>query len=376
MDTLGKIALSLVPGLSAPACRRLVARCPAGDPFALSASELQNGYGLKASVATTLAAKGTHARAEALLRDAERHGLRILFFTDTDYPARLNRDATRDCPVLLYALGKADLGAARTVAVVGTRRATLQGREATATLVAGMKTLAPTVVSGLAYGIDTAAHEAALDNGLPTVAVLGHGLDRIYPPQNRTLAMHIIEHGGALLSEYPMGTAINPRHFPARNRIIAALADATVVVEAAQRGGALITAAIAEAYGRPVLAVPGRLSDPYAEGTNNLIATGHARMMRHTDDLANAAGWPTSPTLPHAQQLALTLPDPDAQRLIDTLTAQGDLSADALAYTLDLPLPRVAALLFELEADGHVVPLPGRMYHLMPPAPQHTRPQR
>lgn len=364
MDKLNQIALSMIPGLGPTSCRKLLEVYPGQDIFDLPPTELKMAFGSHQAVMEAIRNKSTHSRAEEELRFCERNGIRVLFCTDADYPRRLNREETADCPVVLYALGQADLNAEKAVAVVGTRRATPQGRDNTDRLVGQLQPLMPTVVSGLAYGIDTAAHTSALDYGLPTVAVLGHGLDRIYPSSNRGLAARILKQGGALVTEYTSGTAINPRYFPARNRIIAALSDATLVVEASEKGGALITAAIANGYHREVFAVPGRLTDTYSRGTNNLIATQRAQLVRDAHDLADYMGWPMpqeSATSGSQQELFPSL-SADGQRLYDLLTKHQQLTIDELVSLCGLPMPRVAGILFELEMQKVVRALPGRLY--------------
>ena len=364
MEKLEQIALSMVPGLGPTACRKLLEAYPGENIFALPPSELRLAFGNHRATLEAILGRTTHARAEQELEWAQKNRVRVLFCTDPDYPDRLNREDTQDCPVVLYALGQADLNAGRSLAVVGTRRATPQGRDITDTLVGQFKPLGTLIVSGLAYGIDTASHSAALTCGLPTVAVLGHGLDRIYPSSNRNLAGRIVENGGALVTEYPMGTAINPRYFPARNRIIAALADATVVVEASEKGGALITAAIAAGYHREVFAVPGRLSDTYSRGTNNLIATQRAQLVRSAADVADSMGWPfPDSTGSSACQTELfpSLP-PDARLLYDLLRKNGSLTIDELSVRSGWPMPKVAGTLFDLEMQRMVRVLPGRRY--------------
>ncbi|MBR5092358.1 MAG: DNA-processing protein DprA [Bacteroidales bacterium] len=364
MDKIAQIALSMIPNLGPSSCRKLLEAYPGEDIFALPPKELRMAFAGHLDMAEAIIGKTTHARAEEEWRFAERYGLRVLFCTDAEYPERLNREETQDCPVLLYVKGSLDLNPERALAVVGTRRATPQGRNFADQLIGLLKPLEMPVISGLAYGIDTAAHTAALNHGLPTVAVLGHGLDRIYPSQNRRLAAQIIEQGGALVTEYPSGTAINPGYFPARNRIIAALSDATVVVEASEKGGALITAAIAAGYHREVFAVPGRPSDTYSKGTNNLIATNKALILRDADDLCYQMGWP----LPNRQsagelqrELFRTL-SPDAQRLYDLLKGQGQLTLDELVTLSGMSMPKVAGLMFDLEMQKVVRALPGRLY--------------
>ena len=365
MDILSQLALVFTSGLGNTAIRRLVDLYPDTDIFALPPSELKTVFGTHRNVIESIRSKSAFARAEQELRFCESNRIRPLFFTDPAYPARMNAPETDDCPALLYCLGEADLNPHRAVAVVGTRRATPTGRNNTDMLVGQLKPFGPHIISGLAYGIDTAAHTAALDHTLPTVAVLGHGLDRIYPASNRPLAKRILENGGALVTEYPSETAINPRLFPTRNRIIAAMSDAVVVVEASEKGGALITAAIANSYHREVFAVPGRLGDTYSKGTNNLIATNRAMLVRDDRDIALQLGWPVV-----GDQLSLggmKGEEPlsrDAQRVVDCLADSDHLTLDELSSNVGFPLAKTASILFDLEMAGRIQTLPGHSYQL------------
>lgn len=363
MATLSQIALSFIPRLGPTAIRRLVDAYPGEDIFCLSKQELRTAFGNHAGLVESITSKSGHARAEQEMAFCEKNGIRPLFFTDGDFPKRLNRPECGDSPVLLYVMGKTDLNSERAVSIVGTRRATAQGRDNTDRLVRDLNPYNTPIVSGLAYGIDTAAHTAALNHGLPTIAVLGHGLDRIYPPENRPLAKRILDAGGALVTEYPNGTAIHPKYFPARNRIIAALGDATVVVEASEKGGALITAAIAASYQRDVFALPGRLTDTYSRGCNNLIATNRALLLRTADDIAFQLGWPligqqmTLSTEPAASNCS-----PQEQRILDLLVENDRMTLDEVASHLAISLPKAAGLMFNLEMQSLVITLPGHLY--------------
>ena len=363
MDLLSQIALSMVPGLGPASLRRLLDAYPGQDIFTLPPSEIKMAFGSHHAIADAIIGRQTFARAEEEMRFVEKNHIRVLFCTDDAYPQRLNRDETLDCPALLYVMGTLDLNPQRSVAVVGTRRATPQGRDNTDRLVQQLVPLATPIVSGLAYGIDTAAHTAALQHGLPTVAVLGHGLDRIYPQANRRLATDILDHGGALVTEFNSTATIMPGNFPARNRIIAALADATVVVEASVKGGALITAAFATGYHREVFAVPGRLADTWSAGTNNLIATHRALLVRDADDIAYQMGWPLPGRKQQAvqQELFHTFSE-EEQRIVDLLKVHGQLSLEELSSLAEMALPRLAALMFNLEMQKAVRALPGRLY--------------
>ncbi len=363
MATLSQIALTFIPRLGPTAIRRLMEAYPGEDIFSLPRQELKAAFGSHIGIIESISSKSGHARAEQEMAFCEKNGIRPLFFTDSDFPERLNRPECGDSPVLLYVMGRADLNAERTVSVVGTRRATAQGRDNTDRLVRDLKAYNTPIVSGLAYGIDTAAHTAALDHSLPTVAVLGHGLDRIYPPENRPLAKRILDAGGALVTEYPNGTAIHPKYFPARNRIIAAMGDATVVVEASEKGGALITAAIAASYQRDVFALPGRLTDTYSRGCNNLIATNRAQLLRTADDIAFQLGWPLigkQMAIAEAEEAAAL--SPTEQKVIDLLQEYDRMTLDEVAARLAASLPKAAGLMFNLEMRGLVHTLPGHLY--------------
>lgn len=365
METLSQIALTLTPGLGNTSIRRLVDLYPDEDIFSLPKSELKKAFGSHKSVLDNILNKIAFQRAEEELRFCEQNHIRPLFFTSPDYPERLNRPETDDCPALLYVLGNANLNAERPIAVVGTRRATAYGRDNTDRLVRELKPYATPIISGLAYGIDTAAHTAALDHGLPTIAVLGHGLDQIYPTQNRPLAKRILEAGGALVTEYPSGTAINPRFFPARNRIIAALADATVVIEASEKGGALITAAIAASYQREVFAIPGRLTDTYSRGTNNLIATNRALLVRNAEDIAFQLGWPILGKQTSMSEIKETLKlTADEQKIVNVLKENDHMGLDEIASATAFSLPKAASHLFNLEMNKVIRTLPGHLYQL------------
>ena len=367
MERIEQIALTMIPGLGAKAIRQLIGIYPDRSIFSLTPAEVQATFGDHRAIAEAILHKTTFARAEEELRFVERHHLRTIFLTDPDYPERMLRDETADCPPLLYVMGQADLNADHAVAVVGTRHATPQGRDNTARIVEQLKPYNASIISGLAYGIDTAAHIAALDHGLPTVAVLGHGLDRIYPPANQRLAERIVENGGALVTEYPSGTAINPGYFPARNRIIAALADGTLVIESSKKGGALITATIAAGYHREVFALPGRLTDTYSVGTNNLIATSKALLARNADDIAYHLGWPLAEaqsSKDNQQTLFQTFTSEERQ-VVDLLRTRDQLQLDELTQLTGLPMPKLAALMFNLEMQQVVRTAPGRTYQFI-----------
>lgn len=362
------IALTLIPGLGNKTIRQLLTLCPSAEAlFAMSHAQLHELFANHHGIIAAIESKSPLAQAEQAIPLMERYGVDTLFCTDADYPRRLNETGCEDTPVLLYRLGTCNLNAQHSVALVGSRKCTDYGRTTTTRLVHEMEGDQTLIVSGLAYGIDTAAHTAAVDNGLPTVAVLGHGLDTIYPYQNRRLAQQIVERGGALLSEYPLLTGINAAYFPARNRIVAALSDATIVVEAAERGGALITANMANSYHREVFAVPGRLGDPLSEGCNNLIINNKAVMIRNAGDLFYQMGWKNTfdRQRQKEEQLSIfTALSGNEQAVVQLLTDNHEMTMDEIVTKSGMPLPKIASIMMDLELKNLVRCLPGRLYKL------------
>lgn len=301
-------------------------------------------------------------RAEREMVFIEKNRVEILFFQDERYPRRLH--PCPDAPALLFWKGNAELNTDHLVAVVGTRRQTEHGRRITGDLIRGWKEHRPTIVSGLALGIDSTAHEAALNNGLPTVAVLGHGLDRIYPSGNAGLARRIMENGG-LLTEFPSGGLPDASNFPKRNRIVAGMTDATVVVEAAKKGGALITGQLAASYQRDVFAVPGRIDDEYSRGCLNLIRLNEAALISSPEDLIRSMGWKKQNLRKKPIQIELPVDFSTEEAAIISALGNGSLSVDVISSTTGKPISQVFALLTGLELRGLLRSLPGKRYELV-----------
>lgn len=362
------IALTHIPGLGNKSIRQLLAICPkAEELFSMSHAQLKEIFRHHDAIISAIENKATVAQAEQEIRTMEGYGVDAVFCTDNDYPQRLNETGCEDTPVLLYRKGSCNLNASHAVAMVGSRKCTDYGLCTVTRLVEEMKADHTLIVSGLAYGIDTAAHTAAVGNGLPTVAVLGHGLDIVYPYQNRLLSHRILDQGGALLSEYPVGTGISAVHFPARNRIVAALSDATIVVEAAERGGALITANMANSYHREVFAVPGRLDDPLSEGCNNLIINNKAIMIRNAGDLFYQMGWKNTFDRQRQREEQLSIfasLGSHEQTVVTLLEANREMTLDEIVEKSGLSLPKIASILMDLELKNVVRCLPGRLYKL------------
>jgi DNA processing protein len=297
---------------------------------------------------------------------AEKNGIACIPYGDERYPRRLRECA--DAPVLLYYKGAADLNAARIVSVVGTRRITDYGRQCCEHLMSELAVLCPDtlVVSGLAYGVDVKAHTAALANGLPTVGILAHGLDRIYPHDNRKVAVEMLAHGG-LLTEYPSGTRPEAYNFVARNRIVAGMSDATIVVESAAKGGSLITAGLAGDYHRDCFAFAGRATDPNSAGCNALIRDNKAVLIQSADDFVRAMNWDTPSGLPRAEAKQLRIFDDlsdEEQEIVHILEREGEVQLNTLAVGVSFPMHRLNALLLDLEMRAVVRTLAGGLYRL------------
>jgi DNA processing protein len=364
-ELLYRIALSLTPGIGCKSYRQLIELC--GEPshlFQMSRKELDQIFGTHRAIAESIASKATLRRAEEECIFIERNNITPLFSTDSDYPQRMNRTDCADTPPLLYCQGRCNLNAKRVVSIVGTRRITPYGRDMAEKIVGDLRGDDILIISGLAYGVDTAAHTAALTNNLPTAAVLGHGLDQLYPPQNRKLAHSILEQEGCLLTEYPSYTKIAPSNFPARNRIIAALADVIIVVEASEKGGALITANIANSYHREVFAVPGRLSDTYSRGCNNLLANNKAITYTNADNLYYNMGWSRKAAQSGEQQQLFPTLTHDEQTLVELLSQEEMLGIEEICEKTAFSLPKVAGLLLNLELENLVRCMPGKRYRL------------
>lgn len=289
----------------------------------------------------------------------EKNRIKTFFCLDEDYPWRLNRCG--DAPVLIYYRGNADLNASKVISVVGSRNATVYGKNLCISLLRELTAHQVLVVSGLAYGIDGTAHQEALANGLPTVGVLGHGLDRIYPAGHRRLARKMMDNGG-LLTEFPSATIPDRENFPKRNRIIAGLADAVIVVEASQKGGALITANLANDYNRDVFAFPGRVTDEYSAGCHWLIRYHKAALICSAKDIEYLLKWEPDNISKDEKYNDLEKLSEDEAKIMKFLTDRGALSIEKLLFMTKLPQNRLVNSLLTLEMNGFLTKIPGNMY--------------
>lgn len=292
-------------------------------------------------------------------------GIRAMTLHDADYPQRLVH--CPDAPIVLFYKGSADINQRYILNMVGTRHCTSYGQDLVRRFLTDLRQLCPqvVVVSGLAYGIDICAHRNALELGYETIGVLAHGLDQIYPPRHRDTAVQMVSHGG-LLTEYVSQTQALPNNFRQRNRIVAGISDATVLVESAYKGGGLITCRIAQEYGRDVFAFPGAVGAPYSEGCNRLIRNNTAALLTSAQDFVEDMGWQTVRQQPDAVERQL-FPDltEEEQQVVSLLQQTNDLQLNLLSVKSNIPIGQLTAVLFQLEMKGVVRPMAGGTYHLL-----------
>ncbi|MCD6066647.1 MAG: dprA [Bacteroidetes bacterium] len=312
---------------------------------------------------TELSNKEYLKRAEKELRFIEENKVQVVFYTDVSYPTRLKY--CHDSPVLLYYKGTADLNAARVVSVVGTRTPTDYGKELTKQFIEELSGTGILVVSGLAYGIDVLAHKTALDTQLDTVGVVAHGLDRIYPSVHKKIAQQMLQQGG-ILCDYMSETNPDRENFPSRNRIVAGICDALVVIETRIRGGSLITAEIANSYGRDVFAFPGRANDEFSSGCNAFIKRNKAALIESAADLLYVMGWENKEKKISAnKQIPLPLNlNAKEKKIMDTFKDRQSVHIDEICHLSGFTVSDVAANLLQLEFTNIVKSLPGKMYQL------------
>lgn len=303
-------------------------------------------------------------KAESELKFIVDNKLRLLFFTDDDYPQRLTQCI--DAPLVLYAKGNTGFNHSKTISVIGTRNATRYGEDFCNRFIEEIAVRLPDVqvISGLAYGIDICAHRASLKHNLSTVAVLAHGLDRIYPQVHRQTAIEMLSNG-ALLSEFPSGTNPDRHNFVKRNRIVAGMSDAVIVLESAEKGGSLTTADMANSYFREVFALPGRIADKMSIGCNRLISENKALLLQSIDSFISHMGWESvkETAIPVQQSLFHDLTDEEAL-IYEKIKSAGTIHVNTLAIELNIPVPELFMVLLELEVKNNVKSLPGGMFEI------------
>jgi len=363
-----QIGITLIPKIGCINAKRLIAYCGGVEAvFKQNRRSLTKIPGIGNKIAHEVLNHDVLAQAEREVEFIHRHGITPLFYLDPHYPHRLRQ--CDDGPVMLYTKGidSVNLDQAKVISIVGTRSITDYGKSMCENLVEQMSERghSPLIVSGLAYGVDVCAHKAALRGGLHTAAVLGHGLDTIYPSVHREVARSIAKHG-ILVSDFPSKTAFDRNNFIRRNRIIAGLADATIVIESAEQGGALITADLAISYNRDVLAVPGAVGNKYSEGCNKLIKINRAALIESVLDIEYHLGWESPDDSPKQKQRTLfpTLSD-DEQCVFNLLKTSGQEEIDFICHKTKMPVAKVSAILLSLEFAGLIKCKPGKVFAIL-----------
>ena len=362
---LYEVAIGMIPGIGPQLTRMLISYCGSAESvFKEKKGKLLKVPGVGLSTAESILNQNVLSFAEKEIELAEKSGVQIIFYTSKKFPDRLKN--LHDTPSILYFKGNADLNSKKVLSIVGTRNASEYGKEILEQFVKDISAYKDLlIVSGLAYGIDIVAHKASLNAGIPTVGVMASGVDIIYPALHKDIAKRMVDHGG-VLTEYKLGSKPEPARFPARNRIIAGLSDAVLVVEAAQKGGALITAEIANEYNREVFAMPGNIGLKYSEGCNNLIRDHKAHILTSSKDLEFFLNWTTSEeSIPEKIIPSFSHLEGEAMEIVNFLQTIDSILIDELSWKSQIPLTRLASLLLNLEFDGIVKSLPGKKYKLI-----------
>ncbi|PLW91844.1 MAG: DNA-protecting protein DprA [Marinilabiliales bacterium] len=357
------IALKAIPMVGDILARRLLAAFSSAENiFRISVSDMLKMPGVGKNIADHIHGNKDKALAlaEKELEYVEKENIKTVHFYEQNYPERLKHCI--DAPLYLFYKGDFKLNAKHVISVVGTRSSTVYGRNMCSKLIKNLKLSDLQIVSGMAYGIDTAAHQAAVEESIPTIAVLGHGFNHLYPPENKALSEKIIQNG-ALLTEFLSFEKPDREHFPIRNRIIAGLSDATIVVEARSKGGALITAEIANSYNRDVFSVPGKVGDRNSKGCNWLIRTNRAMLLESAEQFKYYMNW-ESEEKPQKQTVMNMVLDPKTQEVFDFLKDNNECDIDKICRTLNLSMNNAATILLDLEFQGLINSLPGKRYCL------------
>jgi len=362
VSLMHQIALSLIPRIGDINARKLVSYF--GSVEAIFSEPYRNLVkipGIGPGLAATISQRSYLADAEKEAEYVIKHNIKTFFYLDSDYPFRLRQ--CDDSPVLFYFRGDCDLNSNKMISIVGTRNATSRGKDICEKIIGDLANGHPdlVIISGLAYGIDISAHKGALANGLKTIGVLGHGFKTIYPSVHRSTAEAILKNGG-LLTDFMSDALPERNNFLKRNRIIAGLADATLVVESGIKGGALITAEMANSYNRDVFAVPGRPEDQWSQGCNHLIKNNKAALAESAEDIEYFLDWKPEKSKPAIQKTLFSELSEPEQKIFELVTREGELTIDSICRDLDIPVAKLSALLLQMEFKGLLKCFPGNVY--------------
>ena len=363
-ELLYQLSLALVPNVGDVHARILMQHFGSASAiFKAPLFTLEKLEGIGSVRARSIKLFRNFEQAESEIAFLEKFNIRKIFIDDDDYPKRLFH--CYDAPVLLFHKGMANLNTSKIIGIVGTRNASEYGRTVTEKLIQDLAGLDILIISGLAVGIDAIAHKASIKNNLPTVGVIGHGLDNLYPYENTSLAKEMVKNSGGLLTEFFSGTKPDKHNFPLRNRIVAGLCDALIVIETNVKGGSMITAKLADSYHRDIFAVPGKVTDNKSSGCNYLIRKNKAMMITCADDLIEMMGWQENKIKPKKQRELFHEFSEAEKNIIKFLEENGMKSIDELNGNCNLTSSETAAAILNLELNGIIESLPGKIYRLM-----------
>ncbi|WP_396149508.1 DNA-processing protein DprA [Flavobacterium sp.] len=355
------LALLQVEGVGDIVAKKLIHHCGSAEKvFQTKKNKLATIEGIGEVLIKKLTDVSVFKLAEQEIKFIERENITFCSFLDEAYPERLKHCI--DGPTVLFSSGEIDLHSKRTISIVGTRQITSYGIDFCKKLIEDLSPLNPVVVSGFAYGVDIVAHQAAMENNLQTIGVLAHGLNQIYPKSHKKYIAKMEQNGG-FFTEFWSSSNPDKENFVRRNRIVAGISEATIVIESAERGGSLITATLAGDYNRDVFAVPGRTTDKYSLGCNNLIKTQRAHLLTSAADLIYILNWEldAKPTKSVQKQLFVSLEE-DEQKVYDYLLKKGKEQMDIIALECDFPIYKISGILLNMELKGVVRPLPGKLF--------------
>ena len=354
------LALLRIEGVGDVVAKKLLLHCGSAEEIFKSKSSTLKGIdGIGTFLTNNLKNKTVFEKAEKELKYIQSNDINVMHFQDENYPDKLKHCI--DGPVLMFTSGNLDINKRRIISIVGTRQITSYGTEFTKKLIEDLAPLDPIIVSGFAYGVDIVAHQAAMDNNLQTIGVVAHGLNQIYPKVHKKYVAKMEKNGG-FMTEFWSDSEPVRENFVRRNRIVAGMAEATIVIESADKGGSLITATMANDYNRDVFAVPGRTSDKFSQGCNNLIKSQKANLLTSAADLIYILNWDIQKEVkPIQKQLFVTL-ESDEQIIYDFLLKKGKELLDIIALECNLPVYKISVILFNMEIKGVVRPLPGKLF--------------
>jgi len=365
-DLLYQIGITLVKGIGSITAKQIIETL--GDVsllFKEKAFVLERVPGISRKIIAEIKNPEVLRRAEKEIAFIEKNKIQPLYIGNSDYPQHLKECV--DAPAMLYFRGNTNLNAEKIISIIGTRNATNYGKEVTEKLISDISEVYPEtlIVSGLAYGIDIQSHKASLKHNLPTIGVIAHGLDRIYPSVHRNIAIEMLGNGG-LLTDFMSETNPDRQNFVKRNRIVAGISNCTIVVESGEKGGALITCSIADSYNRDVLAFPGKVNDPYSIGCNNLIKYKKAALITSAEDVFREMCWSkeSKNKKPNLQKSLFVDLSPEEQMVVDLLSQKESIQLNIIGIELNMPISKLTSLLFDLEMKGIVRCMPGGLYRI------------